>query len=44
MALALKSRPITGSATPTADIMKGIKKWAVQTTRRVAVLETCCVI
>jgi hypothetical protein len=44
MALAENSRPMIGRATPTADIMKGMRKWAVHTTRRVADRETCWVI
>jgi hypothetical protein len=31
---------MAGSATPTADIMKGMRKCAVQTTNRVALRET----
>jgi hypothetical protein len=44
MALAENSRPMAGKATPTADIMKGMRKWAVQTTINVAERETCPVI
>jgi hypothetical protein len=31
---------MAGRATPTADIIKGMRKWATQTTSRVAERET----
>ncbi|BCR02989.1 hypothetical protein DESUT3_00580 [Desulfuromonas versatilis] len=32
---------MAGRATPTADIMKGMRKWATQTTNSAAERETC---